>query len=123
MGIKTNNAVGVKGRSGRKTKAEEMKRFVEDIKEKITNEALIELARSKVWKQISEIGDTPLGAKDFALPVYMKSMTEKIDHTTKGESIVNNDKIKNLADVLRRNNRPGSFGSDGTTSDTMVCEV
>jgi hypothetical protein len=84
---------------------------------------LIELARDKVFKQIKEIGDTPLGAKDFALPVYMKSMTEKIDHTTQGEKIIVEDRIKNLTAYLNDIHRGRSQSGDGTFTDTLDTEA
>ena len=74
MGAKVRppNFKGKKGRSGRKTIAEEV-RFV---KEKITTEALIELAKNKVFKQLNQEIDFNQ-TKEMALPVVLKGITDK----------------------------------------------
>jgi hypothetical protein len=68
---------GKKGRSGRRTKAQEF----EVLKEKITQEALIELANKVVYKQLINADKTEsiISAKEFALPITLKGITEKVE--------------------------------------------
>lgn len=73
-GRKLNNAVGIKGRSGRKSKAEEFLRFAESIKA----EALVELANKVVGKHLKEGADNHWIAEKFALPITLRGMTEKV---------------------------------------------
>ena len=69
--------------SGRKTIKEE----VEAAKELITQEALIALANSRVYKQmIKESGIDEydyLKTKELSLPITLKGMTEKKEHSGK----------------------------------------
>ena len=82
-----NNAVGVKGRSGRKSKKEEFKMLVEEM----SAEALVKLANSVVGRKLKELKDIKylsVGAvKDVAIPITLKGITEKIDLTSKGKKI------------------------------------
>lgn len=74
--IRPANFKGKKGRSGRKTIAEE----VRYVKDKITSEALIELANNKVYKQLDALS----GFKDtqaMALPITLKGIVEKKEIT------------------------------------------
>ena len=71
------NFYGKKGRSGRKTIAQEVK----EAEELITQEALIKLANSKVYKQLVKIREDNLSGfkdtKEMALPITLKGITEK----------------------------------------------
>jgi hypothetical protein len=72
--------------SGRKSKDDEFK----DCKELIKQEALIELANEIGYKKLQKMAKTSPKAqeiKDLVMPIILKGMTEKIDHTTKGEKI------------------------------------
>jgi hypothetical protein len=93
-GIKPTKWKGNKN-SGRKTKAEEIRGAIE----KVTSEALIELANSKVYKQLQRIDDANLsGFKDtqaMALPITLKGITEKIE--TKEKVIITFDNALNSA--------------------------
>jgi hypothetical protein len=89
MNLKTDRSVrpnfkGQKGKSGRKKKAEEVRLYIEKIKEDITNEALLELSRKAVYEVLKSYPSL-FTAKDFALPIALKGMSEKLDLTTKGE--------------------------------------
>jgi hypothetical protein len=61
---------------GRKTKVEEVKAALLYQGEKITQEALIALANSKVYKQMKESNER-IDTKDIALPITLKGMTDK----------------------------------------------
>ena len=81
-------SVGNKG-GGRHTKARE----ILEAAEKITNEALIKLARRKVYGEL--IKDLTFAQiKDMGLPVALKGITEKSDVSVKGVKI-NFDSIFN----------------------------
>ena len=108
--------------SGRKTKLEEIKNVLAEAKAIVTQEALIELANSKVYQFLQQAANID-EVKSLGLPITLKGMTDKLDLTSKGESIVNTERVKTLADELRRNNRRGSIGGDGTSSDTMGTEI
>ena len=58
--------------SGRKSKAEEL----ELVKDKVTQEALIELANSKVYKELQKAKGIK-NVKDLGLPITLKGMTDK----------------------------------------------
>ncbi len=79
-------AVGNKG-GGRKTIKEEFAEAVEAIKD----EALKELAKSKVNKQLQNIPDGFLegfnATKEMALPIVLKHIIEKKDLTSGGKPI------------------------------------
>ena len=62
--------------SGRKSMREEVKKIKQQLGEEITNEALLKLARSKVFQQIEQ-SDAKDVAKDFALPITLKGITDK----------------------------------------------
>lgn len=66
---------GNKG-GGRKTKLAEIKIAVDEIKEKITHEALIELANSKVYKFLNK-AESHIKVKELGLPITLKSMPDK----------------------------------------------
>jgi hypothetical protein len=85
------NFKGVKGRSGRKTKLEEVTRMFEMHKEKVTSEALIELANSIGFQKLRDMADSGSSAeeiKDFVMPILLKGMTEKKDLTSKGKPLI-----------------------------------
>jgi hypothetical protein len=99
--------------SGRKTIAEELKGAVE----KITNEALIELAKSKVKKQLDQDLDFTQ-TKEMALPITLKGISDKEEHTIEfGKPILdallnhNSDKKDNKAEQTDQDN-PGRDGSE-----------
>jgi hypothetical protein len=83
------NFHGRKGRSGRKSRQEELKGAIE----KITNEALIELAKNKVFKQLNQEIDFNQ-TKEMALPIALKDIANKTDLTSGGLKI-SFDKIFN----------------------------
>src|SRR3990167_8775844 len=78
-------SIGNKG--GRKAKKIEM----ELAKELITQEALISLANSKVYKQLKKIEEESPEAfsktKEIALPITLKGMIERKDLTSGGKPI------------------------------------
>lgn len=79
---------GKKGRSGRKSKAEE----VEGVAERIRQDVLIDLANRAVYKRLKVIEatadkDLALGVKDIALPITLKGMVDRTDITSDGKSI------------------------------------
>ena len=115
-------SVGNKG-GGRKSLREEVAIIKEKMREEITNEMLAKLAKSKVYNAINEDGLTFAQIKEMALPVVLRNITEKIDHTSKGESIVNNDKIDNLANILNGIHKRGNLPSDGIDSDLVDSQV
>ena len=79
-GIKPDTCIGKKGRSGRKTKAEEIEIIKEQIEENITQEMLIKLANSKVYGALT--GASKLeDIKSLGLPITLKGMTEKSEST------------------------------------------
>ncbi len=49
--------------------------------------------------------------------------TEKIDHTTLGEKIVDSSKVKELTDILNDVYRKRSGGSNGITTDTLDIKI
>ena len=77
---------GKKGKSGRKSRVKEIEGIVSKMKAQITNEALIELAKSRVYQQMVDNMDTA-NNKDFALPIALKGITEKQDITSNGKDI------------------------------------
>ena len=88
---------GVKGKSGRKSRLEEIKTVLENCTEEITQEALLKLANSRVFKAITE-NEGLLATKDFALPVTLRGMTLKIGGDKDNPLEV---KIVNYADTLQ----------------------
>jgi hypothetical protein len=113
-GKKRNNAVGVKGKSGRKTIAKE----IEIIKERITQEALTELSHKIIYKRLQklEVDDNPNQEKDFAMPITLKGMTDKLDLTTKGKSLnYDDDQRRKIAErILRRKSDTGGSGKESS---------
>ena len=75
--------------SGRKSKAEEFKVYIEKHKDEIKDEAISELAKSAIHKVLTQQGS--LVSKDIALPIYLKGVKEKVD-------ITSNDKTLNEVD-------------------------
>ena len=76
-------SIGNKG--GRKAKKIEM----ELAKEIITQDALIALANSKVYKQLVKINEESgfIPTKEMALPITLKGMIERKDLTSGGKPI------------------------------------
>ena len=74
-------AVGNKG--GRRPSVKEE---IEAAKEIITQDALIKLANSKVYKQLVKIQGFK-DTKEMALPITIKGITERKDITSLGEKI------------------------------------
>lgn len=72
------NKVAIGNKGGRRPSVKEE---VEAARELITQEALIALANSKVYKQLMKIKEENLSGfrdtKDMALPITLKGMTEK----------------------------------------------
>lgn len=92
---------------GRKTKAEEIETAVKNKVKKIKQKKLNDLSRTKVYKVIKDNNDKQT-VKEFALPIVLKTMTEKHDHTTKGESInLESKKVsdKAIADYLNEDSK------------------
>lgn len=78
MFTKGNKYGGKREGAGRKT----IKQEIEEAKELITQEALIDLANSKVYKQLKKIDENNelegfIKTKEMALPVTLKGITEK----------------------------------------------
>src|SRR3990167_5215758 len=73
--------------SGRKTIKEE----IEAARELITQEALLALANSKVYKQMVKTSDDEMvdyvRTKEMALPITLKGMIERKDLTSGGKPI------------------------------------
>ena len=74
-GVKPITCVGKKGKSGRKKKHEELAVALEEMREEITNEALLKLSKSNVYKAMVETGTK--SARDLSLPIVLKGMTDK----------------------------------------------
>lgn len=72
MSFKPGQTGSKKGRSGRKSKSEEIAAAIGLI----TNEMLIELAKKKVLDQMKEKSNEYNRAKDFSLPVVLRQMKE-----------------------------------------------
>lgn len=101
-GVGNPNLKGNKN-SGRKSLKEEIENIKEVLEKRITNEMIVALAKSKVYSKLETMEDKEV--QGMALPIVLKGMTEKIDHTSKGESIVDNTKIERLtalANMLRK---------------------
>lgn len=153
-GVRPENCVGVKGKSGRKSISEEIitkakeRIYLDVMKEMMPDILLAEkhleglnatkkegvggMAMGISKGKIESIGHTdkivadyPTRAKylEMAYKIRGDFAPEKFDHTTLGESIVNTDKVKTLANDLRRFYRRGDIGSNGTSSDTMGGEI
>jgi hypothetical protein len=67
---------------GRKSIAQEVAHIKEILKEEITNEALLKLARSKVFAQLNS-SDKYQVAKELGLPIALKGITDKIEISDK----------------------------------------
>jgi hypothetical protein len=75
--VNNSGTIGNAG-GGRKTLEEEIR----VTKEKIKQEALVELANRVMYKRLTALEDCEnVGQeKDFALPIALKGMTEKVDN-------------------------------------------
>ena len=65
---------------GRKPRHEELAIALNSMKEKITQEALIELANNKVF-QLLQTCATIEEVKSLGLPITLKGMTDKVEHS------------------------------------------
>lgn len=110
-GVKPPEAfTGKKGRSGRKSKAQEFLRFKEDVK----TEALVELANSIVYAHLKKGRSLHWIAKEMGLPIVLKGMAEKVNLAGKnGEAIefkITSDErgriAKTISGIIKSNGRP-----------------
>ena len=76
------NTYSIGNKGGRKAKKIEM----ELAKEAITQDALIKLANSKVYKQLVALQDFK-DTKEMALPITLRGIIERKDITSLGEKI------------------------------------
>lgn len=76
---------------GRKTIEQELEAVKDKIREEVTQEMLVKVANRVVYKQLvkADENENAAGAKEFAMPVALKGMTDKKDITSKGESLSN----------------------------------
>jgi len=77
---KGNKYAAGKKSGGRKTKKEEFKEAIQEIKQ----EELIKLANTKVYRQLKEI-ESFKDTKEMALPITLKGIIEKKDITSGGK--------------------------------------
>lgn len=118
MRTRPENFKGVKGRSGRRTISEEVIKKAAEWHYK-------ELAKTAVSRHLEAMAADPEShqdeIKEIALPIVLRDMTEKVDHTTLGEKIINNDKVNELIEILKDNGLHSrrSETSNGTNSDEM----
>jgi hypothetical protein len=109
---KTNNAVGVKGKSGRKTHGQEVAVAIAREKKKITDAVLVELATNSIYQAITneQANATMVGqqrvAQTFGLPIYLKNKADKVIFSDKS---YDNDQRARLAERInaRRNRNSG----------------
>lgn len=94
--------------SGRKGFGQE----VASMKEEIKKRAIEELAESIVYNRLEAIEEQKdkQGVKEIALPVYLKSKADKVDHTSKGEQ------IKSINYIIPDGNNNSSSNSEATSS-------
>jgi len=102
-----NLVIGKKGRSGRKSKRVEIQGAIENI----TNDALIKLARSKVFKQLNQDLDFNQ-TKEMGLPVALKGITDKKDITSGGLKISFDDIFKITSKTKGSGDEPSEVQSD-----------
>lgn len=86
---KTNNAVGLKGRAGRKSASVEAEKIIKYQAKKITDAMIVELATSRIYEALSsevlnasEEGKAKV-AQTFGMPIYLKNKADKIIYTEK----------------------------------------
>jgi hypothetical protein len=93
--------------SGRKTLEEEIR----VTKEKIKQEALVELANRVMFKRLTALEDTDnvIQEKDFALPIALRGMTEKSEnkHTVNVIPIDESIITKNAPTLESKDDRTG----------------
>jgi len=118
------NALGNKG-GGRRPLSEE-------IIKKAREYHIKELAKDAVAKHLAAMAEEPMSyhveIKEIALPIVLKDMTEKVDHTTLGQKITNSSEIVELANRLNNLEKDAlhkgtSERSDGVDSSTLDEEV
>jgi hypothetical protein len=115
----------VAGRNGgRKSKAEEFKLVIADLKEDIEQDVINKLARKKIF-QVLEQGNDYGTLKEFTLPILIKSMGDKIDHTTKGESLnkFTDEDIMLAQQINAQRNARTNITSEGSTAGIVGGEV
>jgi len=77
-GIKRNNAVGIKGRSGRKTVIEEVEKILNMGRaNKIGNQELIRIEATPTGKRSRE------DLEKIVMPIVLKGITEKVENKQK----------------------------------------
>jgi hypothetical protein len=109
-GRKTNNAVGVKGRSGRKSAKEESDKIIAFQAKKISDAMIVNLATSHVYQAMSNetLNNSLFGqqkvAQAFGLPIYLKNKADKVIFSEKS---YDNDQRRRLADRIAKRNRGG----------------
>ena len=69
---------GAKGKSGRKSKVEELKEYIKNHQEEIANETILMLAKTHIVNKLVNC-PTAGDAKDIALPIYLKSVKDVKD--------------------------------------------
>lgn len=82
---KPNNAVGIKGRSGRKSQAVEIAKIKKWMGEDIEQKALLGLAQKIGYVKLKEIIDiieregviSNIQVKEFVMPILLKGITDK----------------------------------------------
>jgi hypothetical protein len=78
--------------SGRKSKLEEVQRALTMHKEKVTSEALIELASSLGFSKLKDLQDsgemTLADLQTVIMPILLKGLTEKKDLTSGGKPLI-----------------------------------
>lgn len=88
---------------GRKSKAEEARKTIENYAKKITDEALVKLVRSRIFKELSKKHSThPLGdsiTKNIALPIYLKNQVSKFEGSI---TTYDDEQRKRIADRIRK---------------------
>ena len=143
-GIRPDNCVGKKGRSGRKPITEEM---VNRCKERMYKDLLKEVIPDVMLaKKHLELLNTPIKVKTFkqgtlvnqteSLDTFAVSKgldmayklrgdyaPEKIDHTTKGEKITDDTEILKLTNILNAIHSRTSQPSDGELASPMGEEI
>lgn len=88
---------------GRKSKAEEAKKTLENYAKKVTDEALIKLVKSRIFKELSKkhisslMGDKI--TKDIALPIYLKNQVSKFEGSI---TTYDDEQRKRIADRIRK---------------------
>jgi len=75
-------------KGGRRKFAEEINEIrevlIEQITEKVKENEILELAKSKIYNQLKMLkSDNRTAVKEIALPIYLKSKADKVEVSTK----------------------------------------